>query len=58
MNESDNYAVQQTILVKHSTNAKLGMEFDKPEAPANNHIYNTPATRTAPSDSTMKTGIN
>jgi len=58
MNESDNYAVQQSILVKHSTNTKHCMEFDKPEALANIHIYNPPATRTAPSDSTMKTGIN
>jgi len=58
MNESDNYAVQQSILVKHSTHTKHGMEFDKPEALANIHIYNPPATRTPPSDSTMKTGTN
>ena len=58
MNESDNYAVQQSIQVKLSTHAKHGMEFDKPEALANIHIYNPPATRTFPSDSTMKTDTN
>jgi hypothetical protein len=35
MNESDNYAVQQSILVKLSTHAKHDMEFDKPGALAN-----------------------
>jgi hypothetical protein len=41
MNESDNYEVQQPILVKHSTHAKHGMEFDKPDALANIHILTT-----------------
>lgn len=40
------------------THAKHGMEFDKPEALANIHVYNPPATRTAPSGSTMKTNTN